>query len=511
MMKSTLKCFIEAGENEDAAFNIYQDRYAERQPLFRDISSRLKKNLINFGSFQKPRPTQNRDKELEEIAVLWAIENNPMYFTCQVAQTTGKELWVMKITAGDAHDTTLPNVKLIGNMHGNEVVGRELLLHFIEVGFQGTYMINLPPICSERYANDDDITWLLDNTIVHIMPSMNPDGFEAIKRNDGRACMETEGRENAEGVDLNRNFPDYYKGMRGELQPEAEAIVRWMNKTSFVLSAALHGGALVANYPFDTTKNFGKELWVMKITAGDAHDTTLPNVKLIGNMHGNDSRKRTLLHFIEHMLEWYANDDDITWLLDNTIVHIMPSMNPDGFEAIKRNDGRACMETEGRENAEGAFVKYCLQANQGVTGVIKDNYTGEPIPNATLQIVGRDMNFYSDVNGRFWRLLLSGTYSISVVADGYHKQKMAFQISPLRDLPKLHKIEINLIHSSVPLPTTTTQKSVAFAILDNGNEILDEATSVTLDEPVVEKVTSASVQWSITAYLYFIVLLILVA
>ncbi|KAI4461253.1 protease m14 carboxypeptidase [Holotrichia oblita] len=404
----------------------------------------------------------------------------------------------MKITAGDAHDTTLPNVKLIGNMHGNEVVGRELLLHFIE------HML-------ERYANDDDITWLLDNTIVHIMPSMNPDGFEAIKRNDGRACMETEGRENAEGVDLNRNFPDYYKGMRGELQPEAEAIVRWMNKTSFVLSAALHGGALVANYPFDTTKNF--ESYSKKPFLSPDNDVFIHLAKTYANNHlimhkglPCDGSNDTFEGGIVNGAAWYSfpfGMQDYNYFKHGCMeltMEISCCKFPASIELPQL-----------WEDNKKAFVKYCLQANQGVTGVIKDNYTGEPIPNATLQIVGRDMNFYSDVNGRFWRLLLSGTYNISVVADGYHKQKMAFQISPLRDLPKLHKIEINLIHSSVPLPTTTTQKSVAFAILDNGNEILDEATSVTLDEPVVEKVTSASVQWSITAYLYFIVLLILVA
>lgn len=59
-------------------------------------------------------------------------------------------------------------------------------------------------------------------------------------------------------------------------------------------------------------------------------------------------------------------------------------------------------------------MKYSLQANQGVTGLVKDKYTGEPIPNATLQIIGRDMYFHNDINGRFWRLLLPGTYNISV-------------------------------------------------------------------------------------------------
>ena len=32
-----------------------------------------------------------------------------------------------------------------------------------------------------EYGQDSDITWLLDNTRVHVLPTMNPDGFEVSK------------------------------------------------------------------------------------------------------------------------------------------------------------------------------------------------------------------------------------------------------------------------------------------------------------------------------------------
>lgn len=153
-----------------------------------------------------------------------------------------RDLWVMEITKEPGqHVPGKPEFKYVANMHGNEVVGKEMLLLLTKY------------IC-ERYLVDKRITKLVNNTRIHFLYSMNPDGYEISQEGDASSMH---GRANANGIDLNRNFPDQYGTDKYNkiTEPEVAAVMNWTLSIPFVLSANLHGGSLVANYPYDDNEN----------------------------------------------------------------------------------------------------------------------------------------------------------------------------------------------------------------------------------------------------------------
>lgn len=204
------------------------------------------------------------DKELEKTLVSLTSMKNCSSITrlYSIGKTPqGRPLWVVEISDRPGfHQLGLfifllfqisrllhsiagkPEFKYISTMHGNEVVGRVLLVNLIQM------------ICL-NYGKDELISNLVDNTRIHLMPTMNPDGYANAKIKDSMR-----GRVNSKNIDLNRNFPDLYFTPSKPLQKETKLVMNWLNSYPFVLSANLHGGTMVANYPYDDRKD-GKSLY----------------------------------------------------------------------------------------------------------------------------------------------------------------------------------------------------------------------------------------------------------
>ena len=78
-------------------------------------------------------------------------------------------------------------------MHGDETVGRELTLQMAEYLLQN--------------LSSNSVSSFLKQIDLHLVPSLNPDGFEMSTEGSCRSSH----RANADGIDLNRNFPDQFR------------------------------------------------------------------------------------------------------------------------------------------------------------------------------------------------------------------------------------------------------------------------------------------------------------
>jgi len=140
-----------------------------------------------------------------------------------IGQTTdGRDIWVMTIGSGE------PKVLMAANIHGDETTGGQLLQRWMW------------ETCFEPSAEQSAVA----QYAVEYLPMLNPDGFERNRRGNGAGFL---------GQDLNRDFPqpggsDSTAGR----QPETVAYMNYVTSIpSLKVSLMYHGGAVVANYPYD--------------------------------------------------------------------------------------------------------------------------------------------------------------------------------------------------------------------------------------------------------------------
>jgi carboxypeptidase M len=150
-----------------------------------------------------------------------------------------RDIWVISIAAKqpDVHLLLRPEVKLIGNIHGNELPSGEILLRFID------HLLVNP-------MGDPSVDYILKNIRVHILVSLNPDGTELALASP-LSCDSKIGKDNANHYDLNMNFPDKFVCNRKPIQPETKAIIDWLETNTFVLSAKFQTGFIVASFPWE--------------------------------------------------------------------------------------------------------------------------------------------------------------------------------------------------------------------------------------------------------------------
>ncbi|XP_028973911.1 carboxypeptidase Z isoform X3 [Esox lucius] len=358
----------------------------------------------------------------------------------------GKDLLAIEFTdTPGVHELLEPEVKLVGNMHGNEVLGRQLLLYLAQY------------LCSEYLLGNRRIQTLVNTTRIHILASMNPDGYDlaAAEVEDSNDPEQQEhynqeghelngwtvGRTNGQNLDLNRNFPDLtsilYRNRRirqfrtdhipipdsywfGKVAPETYAVMKWIRSVPFVQSASLHGGELVISYPFDFSRHIHEERMFsptpdeqvfkqLARTYADAHASMADN-----------NTERCGASFIRsggiiNGAQWYSfpgGMSDFNYLHTNCL-EITVELGCDKFPAEVE------LYPEWLRNKE-ALLSFMESVHRGIKGVVKDE-EGYGIKGASISVRGIRKDVTTAEDGDYWRLLNSGTYIVTASAKGYSK------------------------------------------------------------------------------------------
>ncbi|HEX6852806.1 MAG TPA: M14 family zinc carboxypeptidase [Candidatus Polarisedimenticolaceae bacterium] len=302
----------------------------------------------------------------------------------------GRDLWIMKITDNPDAQEDEPEVRYIAAMHGDEVVGKEMcieLLHWL----------------TDRYATDSRVSSLVDSTEIWILPSMNPDGTAALRRY------------NANNYDLNRDFPDQYDDPADTpagRQPETQHVMNWTSGTSPVLTANFHGGAVVANYPYDSTPS-GVSTYA--VSPDDSTFVSIARTYADANptMFASNA-DASFDRGICNGSDWYAirggmQDWMYVWRGGKEITLEVSAAKWPAANQLGQ------FWTDNRES----MLRYLERAHEGLRGIVRGADSGAPLA-ATITTVGNDMKSFTDPQvGDYHRLLTPGRYDVRFSATGY--------------------------------------------------------------------------------------------
>ncbi len=302
----------------------------------------------------------------------------------------GKLVLALKISDNCKIDETEPEVFYSSSIHGDETGGYILMLRLSD------YLL-------KNYSLDPRVKNLVDNLEIWINPLANPDGTY-----NGSNFIISPTRDNANGYDLNRNFPDP-EIQQSVRQKETLEMMKFLAEHRFVISANFHSGVEVVNYPWDRWPTLhADEEWFYTISRAWA-DTV--------HSYSPEDYMNFLDNGVTRGYEWYSvyggRQDYVTYYLSGREVTV--ELDEDYITPVSELSN--LWEYNWR-----SLLGYLENALYGIHGQVSDALTGAPVP-AKISIDGYDKansNVYSDtLSGNFTRFLAPGTYDLTFTADGY--------------------------------------------------------------------------------------------
>jgi carboxypeptidase T len=174
---------------------------------------------------------------------------------------SGRQLWALRIT-NQQNIEPKPNILIVALHHAREIITPEITLR-------------LADLLLSEYGHDADLTAIVDNREIWLVPMVNPDGYAHAEAavdwrknaDDGESVCTGGNPPNSYGVDLNRNYdlewstigssgnPCYltYHGSSGFSEPETQAVRDLVSGQQFDLVISLHSFGDLVLYPWGYT------------------------------------------------------------------------------------------------------------------------------------------------------------------------------------------------------------------------------------------------------------------
>ncbi|MCM1168321.1 MAG: T9SS type A sorting domain-containing protein [Bacteroides sp.] len=307
----------------------------------------------------------------------------------------GRLILCLRLCGEVENQEELPGFFYSSSIHGDELTGFVLMLRLAD------YLL-------ERYGSDEEATRLLDGMRLYINPLSNPDGAYATSDNSVSGAT----RYNANRVDLNRNYPDFWAGNPSTIQKENQAMMDYIRAHEFVMSVNIHGGSDVLNFPWDgftsSRKKHADYDWWTQVSKRYVDScrlidaTAYRDVNADGYVDGGDwyvvnNGRQDYVNVYRHVREQ---------TLEISVTKMPASSRLPSFWDINHR----------------SLINYMKEAMYGIRGRVCDSLSGEPL-RAMVSVEGHDKDssqvYSSALHGMFYRPMAAGRYDLRFSAPGY--------------------------------------------------------------------------------------------
>jgi hypothetical protein len=295
----------------------------------------------------------------------------------------GRPIWAMRVTDNPQIEEDEPEIRLAGNMHGDEHIGTEITLYFLR------FLLT-------DYAANTQVQSLINNNEIWILPTINPDGKVA------------DTRRNANNVDLNRDYGYFWDGWGGSPGPssqiENQSMMQHLEENNISLEYNYHSAAQYVNYPWDY------------------HPADPPDSQYIIELSEiyADSSNLTAINGYD----WYQVTgclQDYTIGTSGALAWTIETLEPSSSSAIDQ----ICFDNR------DALMDICARVDWGIRGVVKDSLSNSPLRARITFINPERIDIYSDpVLGDFHKMVKQGTYDVTVTANGYAPKTISSVLVP---------------------------------------------------------------------------------